>query len=249
MAPVVVESAAPAAAVPEITVKKVVKASGPTLRKRRSRGSRTSSTASSSAASDATSGTDASLDQTFGNAEPTESIYLWGCELTRSKDTHVAKYPVHADTEDEASEDEGADETEYHQLILKGATLGADARDDERNVVAVHFTNMAGEEERRTLASLTTGVTDTVRLDLTMSWSKGHNLTFKLIKGSGPVTLLGNHIVSSLVAEDEDADDSLFVPDGVSTETEESGMSTDGDEMDASEVKDLEADKEKPLDK
>jgi len=78
-----------------------------------------------------------------------------------------------------------------------------------------------------------------------MSWSKGRDVTFKLIKGSGPVSLLGNHVATTHA--DADADDSLFVPDAETTEAEESGMSTDGDEMDASEVKDLEADKEKPV--
>jgi len=123
--------------------------------------------------------------------------------------------------------------------------LGADSIDKERNIIEVKFVNANGSEERLTLASLTTGIADSVRLDLTMSWSKGRDVTFKLIKGSGPVSLLRNHVATTHA--DADADDSLFVPDTETTEAEESGMSTDGDEMDASEVKDLEADKEKPV--
>jgi len=213
----------------EIPVKKVIKASGPALRKRKS--------LDASMASDASR----SLDSTLGGAEPIEKIFLWGCELSRKNDTFVAKYPVD-DTTDLEHE-------ELHQLVLKGATLGEDAKENDRNVVEVRFEKASGEEQRLTVTSLTLGVAETCRLDLTMTWSKDHDLTFKLIKGSGPVTLLGNHIMTPTMEED-----SLFVPDDeematTEDEAEESGMATDGDEVDASEVKDLEADKETPATK
>jgi len=218
-----VDTATSTSAVSAIPVKKVVKsASGPTLRKRKSL--------------NASNASDASLSSNLSEVELLEKTYLWGCELSRSNDAFVAKYPIMGEL----------DYPEHHQLVIKGATLGLDAKEKERNVVEVRFQNASGEEQRFTIASLTLGAMETCRLDLSMSWAEERDLTFKLIKGSGPVSLLGNHIVTP----SPDAD-SLFVPDPADLattegETEESGMSTDGDEIDAMEVKDLETDKDTP---
>jgi len=235
MAPSVDTAATTAATAPATTipVKKVLKSTGPTLRKRKS--------TTTSNASDASG----SLDSTFGEVEVQDQTFLWGCELKRSKDTFVAKYPGEGEAEYPEFHE---DYPERHHLVLKGATLGADAQEKDRNVVEVHFQTASGEEQRLTIASLTIGMTETCRLDLSMSWTKGRDITFKLVKGSGPVSLLGNHIVTASV--DGDADDSLFVPDAETAtedEMEQSGMSTDGDDVEATEVKDLEADKEKPV--
>ena len=73
MAPSVDTAATTAATAPATTipVKKVLKSTGPTLRKRKS--------TTTSNASDASG----SLDSTFGEVEVQDQTFLWGCELKR----------------------------------------------------------------------------------------------------------------------------------------------------------------------
>ena len=86
------------------------------------------------------------------------------------------------------------------------------------------------------------GVGDFCRLDLRTALMDGRDITLKLIKGSGPVSLLGNHVVESFVNVDAEEEDEDFTPGDSTAEgetTDASGMETEGDEVEADEVKDL----------
>ena len=77
----------------------------------------------------------------------------------------------------------------------------------------------------------------------------GREVSLKLIKGSGPISIIGNHLVETFSAvTDED-----FEPDASSADasSDASGMETEGDEVEADEVKDIteDADKEKEKEK
>merc|ERR1712002_440889 len=72
----------------------------------------------------------------------------------------------------------------------------------ERNIVQVTSKDFQGKEVRHTLCSLTLGKgLDMVDLDLTLQYD--HEVSFKLIKGSGPVHIVGNHYVETPPNDDE----------------------------------------------
>jgi len=213
---------------------------------RASRGSRTSSRKSGGSTS-ADSGDEGSFISNGSRLEdflePTEISHVWGCELSRKSSSHVLPFPADADPDNE-----------HHTLVFKSAALGVEAEDKGRNVVEIHYQDRDEKEQRHVLCSLTLGASEFCRLDLRTTLVSGREITLKLIKGSGPVCILGNHIVESFVdtadgaavdTEDEDASsaDESFKPAGDSTadlETSEaSGMETEGDEVDADEVKDI----------
>merc|ERR1711942_345860 len=201
------------------------------LPKRVSRGVRKSN------ASESSTGGETSADESFISGtssheelrQPTEAHYLWGCELTRKNSSYVLPFP---------SEDDAEAENQEHLLTLKSATLGIDAEEGDRNVVEIRFHDIDDKETRAVLASLTLGKLDFCRLDLKVSHLPGRDVTLKLIKGSGPVSILGNHLVEAFdgpIVHDAD-----FQPDASSAESiDASGMETEGDEVEASEIRDI----------
>merc|ERR1711942_71563 len=206
------------------------------LPKRTTRGVRKSKTSESSAG-------ETSADESFISGtssqeeiqEPTEAHYLWGCELTRKNSSYVLPFP---------SEDDAEAENQEHLLTLKSATLGIDAEEGDRDVVEICYHDIDDKETRAVLASLTLGKADFCRLDLRVSHLPGHDVTLKLIKGSGPVSILGNHLVEAYdgpIVHDAD-----FQPDASSAEsTDASGMETEGDEVEANEIQDITEDAKK----
>ncbi|CAH1782769.1 unnamed protein product [Owenia fusiformis] len=109
--------------------------------------------------------------------------YIWGCELTGEKKE------VKWDFEEED------DDTEFlqHTLFLKHAALASGAKKDERNLVVVSTKNFDGEVINQTLVSLSVGVHEMCTLDI--SFGQETIVTFKLVEGSGPVHLTGQHMV------------------------------------------------------
>jgi len=215
---------------------------------RASRASRTSSRKSGGSTSSAADSGDEGSFISNGSRledflEPIEINHVWGCELSRKSSSHALPFPADANPDNE-----------HHTLFFKSAALGVEAEDKGRNLVEIHYQDRDEKEQRHVLCSLTLGVSEFCRLDLRTTLVSGREITLKLIKGSGPVCILGNHIVTSYVdpAEaavvdtgDEDASsaDEDFKPEGHSTadlETSDaSGMETDGDEVDADEVKEI----------
>merc|ERR1711942_210801 len=188
---------------------------------RASRASRTSSRKSGGSTS-ADSGDEGSFVSNGSRLEdflePTEISHVWGCELSRKSSSHVLPFPADADPDNE-----------HHTLVFKSAALGVEAEDKGRNVVEIHYQDRDEKEQRHVLCSLTLGVSEFCRLDLRTTLVSGREITLKLIKGSGPVCILGNHIVESFVD----------TADAAAVDTEASGMETEGDEVDADEVKDI----------
>jgi len=213
---------------------------------RASRASRTSSRKSGGSTSAADSGDEGSFISNGSRLEdflePIEINHVWGCQLSRKSSSFALPFPADANPDNE-----------HHTLVFKSAALGVEAEDKSRNLVEIHYQDRDEKEQRHVLCSLTLGVSEFCRLDLRTTLVSGREITLKLIKGSGPVCILGNHIVTSYVdpAEaavdtgDEDASsaDEDFKPEGDSAadlETSDaSGMETDGDEVDADEVKEI----------
>merc|ERR1712142_1108350 len=133
--------------------------------------------------------------------QPREDYFLWGTELSRSKDVFVLK-------------------------------LDEDINEDE--------------EQRHPVASLTLGQKDFANVDLCLTFSKTKEVKFKLVMGSGPVTVTGNHYVEYLTVPEED-DDPDFVAEETDDETEISTFE-DPEEIDESELKDLAEERAKPVD-
>merc|ERR1712083_608937 len=154
---------------------------------------------------------------------------MWGAELSRSRDLHVLKL------DEDVNEEE-----EHHMLLLKQVCLGINAIEGERNVVEIHTTDFSDKEQRHPIASLTLGKKDCASLDLCLSWSKTKEIKLKLVMGSGPITLTGNHFIEYL-ALPEEADDPNYVPEETEDETE-AELSTY--EVDEDELKDLAKDAE-----
>merc|ERR1711875_19801 len=94
-------------------------------------------------------------------SQPREEYFLWGTELSRSKDVFVLKL------DEDVNEDE-----ERHLLLLKSFCLGINAIENERNVVEIHTTDFSDKEQRHPVASLTLGHKDFANVDLCLSYSK-----------------------------------------------------------------------------
>merc|ERR1712121_41246 len=168
-------------------------------------------------------------------SQPRDEYFLWGAELSRSKDVHVLKL------DEDVNEDE-----ERHLLLLKSFCLGINAVENERNVIEIHTTDFSDKEQRHPVASLTLGKKDFANVDLCLSYSKTKEIKFKLVMGSGPVTISGNHYVEYLSMPEEE-DDPDFIADDTDDETEVSTFE-DPEEIDENELKELAADSEKPVD-
>jgi len=113
-----------------------------------------------SRASNASYASCASVASDFGIGMPKEEYFMWGIELSRSRDSTVLKL------------DEVNDSEERHMLLLKQAVLGVNAIKGERNLVEIHTTDFEDKEQRHPLVSLTLGQQDFANLDLCLNWGK-----------------------------------------------------------------------------
>jgi len=148
--------------------------------------------------------------------------YFWGAELSCSSPSHAWRI-FHP--EDEAEDDL------RHLLFLRQATLGVNAIKGERNIVEVTSKDYEGNVVRQILCSLTLGGgLDTVDLDLTLQYD--HEVSFKLIKGSGPIHLVGNHYVETPAKEGEEEE---LETDGEDDEVEDLDDMAEEDEKDLKE--------------
>jgi len=167
---------------------------------------------------------------------PRDEFFMWGAELSRSRDLHVLKL------DEDVNEEE-----EHHMLLLKQVCLGINAIEGERNVVEIHTTDFSDKEQRHPIVSLTLGRKDFANLDLALNWTKTKEIKFKLVMGSGPVTITGNHHVEHLnLPTAEEIEDPDFVAEETDDETEISTFE-DPEEISENELKELAEDKEKPV--
>ncbi|XP_011182577.2 nucleoplasmin-like protein [Zeugodacus cucurbitae] len=88
------------------------------------------------------------------------------------------------------------------RLIIKQILLGAEAKEDEFNVVEVHTVK---DSLKIPIAVLKAGETRAVNPDVEFFET---SVTFKLIKGNGPVYIMGQNIKDDVVdIEDEETDE------------------------------------------
>ncbi|CAG4945226.1 unnamed protein product [Parnassius apollo] len=90
-----------------------------------------------------------------------------------------------------------------NKLLIRQALLGPDAKPDELNVVQVE-TMCLQDSIKIPVAILKVGETRQARLDIEFPDAP---VTFTLIQGSGPVHLIGQHLLGALVEEFEDMEE------------------------------------------
>ncbi|XP_034837154.1 nucleoplasmin-like protein isoform X2 [Maniola jurtina] len=90
-----------------------------------------------------------------------------------------------------------------NKLLIRQALLGPDAKADELNVIQVE-TMCLQESIKIPVAILKVGETRQVRLHIEFPDAP---VTFTLIQGSGPVHLIGQHLLGALVEEFEDMEE------------------------------------------
>lgn len=101
-------------------------------------------------------------------------------------------------------EAKGADEYQGgHKLIIKQALLGPGATEGETNVVQVDAMTWK-ESIKIPVAVLKSGSSNQVLLDLSFP---DPPVTFSLIQGTGPVHIIGHHLIGSPIEEFDEMED------------------------------------------
>ncbi|KAM3956504.1 nucleoplasmin-like protein isoform 2-T2 [Aphomia sociella] len=90
-----------------------------------------------------------------------------------------------------------------NKLLIRQALLGPDAKSDELNVVQVETMSLQ-DSVKIPVAVLKAGETRHARLDIEFPDAP---VTFTLIQGSGPVHLIGQHLLGALVDEFEEMEE------------------------------------------
>ncbi|NP_001166837.1 nucleoplasmin-like protein isoform X2 [Bombyx mandarina] len=90
-----------------------------------------------------------------------------------------------------------------NKLVIRQALLGPDAKPDELNVIQVEAMSLQ-EAVKLPVAVLKVGESRHVRLDIEFPDAP---VTFTLVQGSGPVHLIGHHLLGALLEEFEDMEE------------------------------------------
>ncbi|KAL1449831.1 hypothetical protein WDU94_002304 [Cyamophila willieti] len=141
--------------------------------------------------------------------------YFWGLTLD-SKKTHDCWDP------DIEKGDKSADSSQgfrgEHTLLVKQAVIGANAKEGEVHVVEVEAMGFRADI-KLPIVVLKAGVNNHAPLDLLFP---DPPVTFKLVKGSGPIYLFGNHSVGTGEPMGEDDDEESIDEDFSEEEADES---------------------------
>lgn len=138
--------------------------------------------------------------------------YFWGVELSKDKPTYTWTFE---------EEDEDNDYL-VHTLFLKNAVLGASAVKGERNLVQIETKNFDKTDISQPLLSLTLGQSDMCNLDI--SFGNEVKATFKLVEGSGPISLGGQQLVE-FPPDELNSQDESALEDTMESELTEEDMS------------------------
>jgi len=145
--------------------------------------------------------------------------YYWGTTLTSSN--KELKWEPDALKENGAAGDVSFSAKGEHALVVKQALLGPDAEDNDVNVIEVETTGYKSNIQQP-IVVLTGGKQSHILLDLNFP---DPPVTFRLIKGKGPVHLSGNHVIGNEQYNDEDDEDEDDIEDfddqGLDEEDEE----------------------------
>lgn len=90
-----------------------------------------------------------------------------------------------------------------HKLIIKQALLGPEASDTETNVIQVEAMTWK-ESIKIPVAVLKSGSSNQVLLDLSFP---DPPVTFSLVQGTGPVHIIGHHLIGSPIEEFDEMDE------------------------------------------
>lgn len=135
--------------------------------------------------------------------------YFWGVELNKDQPTFTWTFE---------EEDEDNDYM-IHTLFLKNAVLGASAVKGERNLVQIETRNFDKKDLKQPLLSLTLGQSDMCNLDI--SFGNEVQATFRLVAGTGPISLCGQQLVEFPPDEMNSQDESALEETMESELTEE----------------------------
>lgn len=148
--------------------------------------------------------------------------YFWGVELSEKKKEVVW------DPEKEDEEDDLDTSGLTHFLFLKQAVLGKNAKDGERNLVEITAEDFDGNSISLPLLSLKMGLNESTVLDIGAS----PPISLKLVSGSGPVCLTGQHALEmtedDLDLLDDEAEESPVKVPPKSKATKRPSSTTDG---------------------
>lgn len=129
--------------------------------------------------------------------------YIWGLTLDKNKSQET--WDPDPDLKPDANESAQSYRGE-HSLIVKQALLGAEAKEGEVNVVEVEAMGYRADVKFPiAVLKAGTGSHQSV-LDVLFP---DPPVTFKLVKGSGPVHLIGNHSIGSgeTLEDDDEVDE------------------------------------------
>ncbi|XP_018308009.1 nucleoplasmin-like protein isoform X1 [Mycetomoellerius zeteki] len=148
--------------------------------------------------------------------------YLYGITLEGPNASEVWDPEHKNDDSDGAAQDIGADQ----KLIIKMALLGPEAKPGELNVLQVEAMGLKGPI-KTPIALLEMGKTAQIILDLSFP---DPPVTFTLVKGSGPVHIVGHNLLGGHIEEFVDMDDE--VEEDLDDEDDEKDPEDEDDEDD-----------------
>ncbi|XP_076659176.1 nucleoplasmin-like protein isoform X2 [Halictus rubicundus] len=127
--------------------------------------------------------------------------YLYGITLEGANSSEVWDPEHKNDDADCTNQHFGADQ----KLIIKMALLGPEAKPGELNVLQVEAMGLKGPI-KTPIALLEMGKTAQIILDLSFP---DPPVTFTLVKGSGPVHIVGHNLLGTHMEEFDDMDDEM----------------------------------------
>jgi len=148
--------------------------------------------------------------------------YFYALTLEGAKDNEVWDPEVKSDMDFQGG----------HKLIIKQALLGPEAKEGELNVVQVEAMTWK-ESIKVPIACLTAGgPSSQVLLDLAFP---DPPVTFTLVKGSGPVHIIGHHLIGGPMEEFDEMDE--MEEETLDDEEGEEGAEEDEEEDEAPKAK------------
>ncbi|XP_046567201.1 nucleoplasmin-like protein ANO39 [Haliotis rubra] len=124
--------------------------------------------------------------------------YFWGCQLTKESPCQTWSF----------QEEEEDSDYLVHTLFLRNSVLGAEAVKGELNIVQVETKSFEDKDIKQPLFSLRNGGQETLTMDL--SFAGACSTTFRLVEGSGPVHIGGQHLVEFPPEHNMSQDESEF---------------------------------------
>lgn len=149
--------------------------------------------------------------------------YLYGITLEGPNASEVWDPEHKNDDSDGTAQHIGADQ----KLIIKMALLGPEAKPGELNVLQVEAMGLKGPI-KTPIALLEMGKTAQIILDLSFP---DPPVTFTLVKGSGPVHIVGHNLLGAHIDEFDDIDDEME-EENIDDEDDEKDPEDEDDEDD-----------------